>query len=191
MRGRSVPRRGRHNGVPAGTTPIRDARATPIAAGASFIRPLIGRRGGPWHRGCRVLRVALVRPPARGVVFLRRDPVGGAIWTHPLGFPLTNYMDSPLRMRRYMDTRMFFPYSIAGAFGGLAKVTLRHFRGSDDERESHSPTLSPSDDERESHSPTLSRVGRQARKSLSDTFEERARPFFHSKTDARRIRETS
>ena len=150
MRGRSVPRRGRHDAVPEGTTLIRDARATPIAAGARFIRPRIERRGAPRYRGCRCTpRAVLAGHRREDVVRQRRDPDRCAIWTRGC----------------------FFHIALRTPSGGIAKVTLRHFRcpvagceshsptlsPSGGELESHSPTLSPSGDERESHSPTLSR----------------------------------
>ncbi|CRI66764.1 hypothetical protein THIOKS13090002 [Thiocapsa sp. KS1] len=163
--------------------PIREALATPIAAGATFIRVLIERRGGPRHRGCRCAPRAVLAGPRRGdVVRQRRDPDGGAIWTDRGVFPITNYMDTPPRMRRYMDTRMFFPYGASVALPwGVAKVTLRHFRRPVAGCESHSPTLSPSATERESHSPTLSPHA-SGRESHSPTLSlGESKPIFNKK----------
>ena len=128
----------------------------PIAAGATFIRALIGRRGGPRHRGCREARAVPAGPRRGDFARRRRHPDRCAIWTEGAVFPLTNYMDTPPRMRRYMDTRMFCPYSAGASSGGA--------------RESHSPTLSPPGGTvRKSLSDTFA-AGRRARKSLSDTF---------------------
>ena len=106
---------------------------------------------------------AVLAGPRRGdVARRRRDPDRCAIWTEGAVFPLTNYMDTPRRMRRYMDTRMFCPYSAGASSGGA--------------RESHSPTLStPGGRVRKSLSDTFA-VGRRTRKSLSDTFAGRLGP---------------
>ena len=75
---------------------IREALATPIAAGATFIRALIGRRGGPRHRGLPGgARAVLVGPRRGDFARRRRDPDRCAIWTDRAVFPLTNYMDTP------------------------------------------------------------------------------------------------
>jgi hypothetical protein len=204
-RGCSVSPRGLRSAAQAGTPPIRDARGTPIATGQRSFGRSLRCRGGPRRLDCRETRARPWSVTRRGGVMWRRDPDGGAIWTYPPVFPITNYMDTTCRMQRYMDTRMFFPYSAARAF--------------DRSRESHSPTLSwvgrrarksLSDTfavgrrARKSLSDTFA-VGRRARKSLSDTFEggrrarkslsdtfaRRAGSVFHSKTGTRRIRETS
>ena len=107
--------------------------------------------------------------PCEGCRGVAARPRSGRYMDRRGFFPLTNYMDTLCRLRRYMDKRIFCPYSAARAFDGtIESVGERLYSAWSWTRKSFSETFTSPAGARKSSSDTFVSPAR-ARKSLSDT----------------------